>query len=237
MLIVMNMQSGVSTPLFEKGKGRQPQRMTWSTLLRVLSVWLGVFIMAVQLFPCRAQAGSVQAHGVPLREAVDFYQFSDDNGVIHFVDSLELVPSSYRKQVIVRKETPSARQTTTVLIVGNQMHVPVTIVRENRTVQALMILDTGSSITCITEELAVRLNIDSRQSRPATLRLADGSTINMSLTNIDTLAVGDKLKSQLEIGIIKHSGTREIHDGILGMDFLSEFQYQVDLENQMIRWQ
>lgn len=184
-----------------------------------------------------AAAATLQIHDFPLEEALDFYQFIDDEGVIHFVDSPEKIPGQYRSRAIVRKDIPSARQTTRVAIVDNNIHVPVLFKNGNRTEKAVLVLDTGSATTCISDELAARLGIDLAAARKTTTRLADGSTADIHLAKVDSVSVGFRAKSPLELCILHYVGSREIHDGLLGLDFLSDFQYQLDLQNGMIRWQ
>ena len=201
-------------------------RRTLFALLVALSAWYGVFTQPWAL-----------ADDPSAEEAIDFYQYTDADGGVHFVDSLEKIPHRYRGQARVRKETQAARQTTRVRIVDGQIFVPVSIRSGERQVQALLLLDTGASMTSITEELAARLQIGPAESRPATTRLADGRMLDIRVAKIDAVAVGARQKSPVEIGIFPHFGSREIHDGLLGFDFLSEFQYQIDIPNQLLRWQ
>ena len=177
------------------------------------------------------------AEPASLVESVVFYQYTDREGVVHFVDNLQAVPIRYRSKMIVRTETPAARQTSRVLIEGNQIHVPVSLTYGDRTVSALMLLDTGASRTVITDGLAQRLGVDTEGLRQATSRLADGRTVDIRLVQIDGIAVGTRSKAPVEIGIIPHLGDPELHDGLLGLDFLGDFQYQIDMTNGLIRWQ
>lgn len=211
----------------------------WRTVIAgclAAHLWCGGPGSMVPSLLCAAAATSM-IHDAPLDEAVDFYQFTDHEGVTHFVDSPEKIPNRYRSRAVVRKDMPAARQTTRIAINGNSIHVPVLIRNGERTVQAVMLLDTGASMTSITEELASRLGIDLAATRKSTTRLADGSMIDSRLVQVDAVAIGFRQKSPLEVSIFRHVGNREVHDGLLGIDFLGDFQYQIDLPNRMIRWQ
>lgn len=209
------------------------KRQAAAALFIALQLWIWTF---ATYLPCASAADS-QVHDTPIEEAVDFYQFTDDEGVIHFVDSPEKIPGRYRSRAIVRKEIPSARQTTRVAIVNQHIHVPVLFKNGNKAEKAVLILDTGSVTTCISEDFAARLGIDLAAARKTTTRLADGSMADIHVTKVDSVSVGFRVKAPLEVSILHHVGDSEEHDGLLGLDFLGDFQYQLDLQNGLIRWQ
>jgi len=207
------------------------------TYLVAISCLLGIPSFSGYFTDSCLASDKLTVHEAPLDEAVDFFQFVDEDGVIHFVDAPEKIPHRYRDRVIVRKELPSSRQVTRVVVVDSQIHLPVTFTFGSKSAQAVLLLDTGASITCITEAFADRLNINTKDTRASTTRLADGSEIPIRLVKVDSVSVGARVKAPLEIGIMQHIGNPEMHDGLLGLDFLGDFQYQLDLSDGLIRWQ
>jgi hypothetical protein len=194
---------------------------------------------AFPLFPPFAWGtpSAAEAAGEAPGEQSEFYQYTDRDGVVHFVDSIGNVPKLYRNRLIVRRQHAEARKTTDVKIVNRQILVPVSFVNGNRREGASLILDTGASITCITEDLALRLGIDMGSARAVSMGMADGSMVEIRVTKVDSLSVGDRIKSPFEIGILPQQVTGKGYEGYLGLDYLGEFQHQIDFQNSLIRWQ
>jgi predicted aspartyl protease len=65
--------------------------------------------------------------------------------------------------------------------------------------------------------------------------LADRSMVQTAHVNIDHVAVGSKVKRDLNVTIMPRLGSEEI--GLLGMNFLKEFTYILDASAGIIRWQ
>jgi predicted aspartyl protease len=174
---------------------------------------------------------------IPRNEVSGVYRYADAQGGIHFADQLTKVPVEYRETVKFTSDGSGERSAFKVQIVGNHVLVPVTLRNEGNSVTALLLLDTGCSMTTITEELAGRLNIDNRRTWSGTARVADGRMISTRLTKIDQMLVGSRSLTSAEISIMPHSGAAQRHDGLLGMNFLRQHRYQVDYDNGLIRWQ
>jgi tetratricopeptide (TPR) repeat protein len=140
--------------------------------------------------------------------------------------------------------TPTLSRTTTeagaagvtpVAIVGNTVLVPVTLTYRGNSVQARLVLDTGASVTAISDRLAAQLGVADADTNPMTGVVADGRRVEARWFLADSVGVGPKSASQLRTVILPGSGGPG-HDGLLGMDFLRKFRYQVDFDRQIIDW-
>ncbi len=119
---------------------------------------------------------------------------------------------------------------------GNKVIVPVTLNFRSETVQARLLLDTGASITTISPNLAARLGIKPEHTRKSYGRVADGSVIAAYNTVVDYMQVGPKVKHSVEVAVLAMSGPSMGFDGLLGMNFLSDFRYHVNMGSQTIEW-
>ena len=181
-------------------------------------------ILSVVVFPPAARA--------------DFFQYVDQDGTVVMVDDESKIPPQYRKKTRTTKGGQAAgSKSTSVRIRNNQAIVPVRFSYRNSTVEAWLLLDTGATTTMISTALADRLGIrpDSTESRLS--QVADGRVVQTFRTRVDSMAVGPKLKYNAEVAIMPSSGPDMGFDGLLGMNFLGEFRYHLDVNNQMIEWQ
>lgn len=123
---------------------------------------------------------------------------------------------------------------TPVVIENNQVLVPVTLMNSDKTVTAIMLLDTGANVTNITDSLAQQLNItDGRQSAA---RVANGSVVRTSRAIIKSMSVGPKSVKSPLITVMKHNGPKIRFQGLLGQDFLKNFEYTIDYKTNHIIW-
>jgi clan AA aspartic protease (TIGR02281 family) len=167
----------------------------------------------------------------------DFFQYTDRNGTIVFVDDEGKIPEKYRKKARTTKSVNSENLTATaVTIKDNRVFVPVTVSYRNKTVAATMLLDTGASLTTISIDVAKRLGINPESAELGISRVADGRILRTFVTTLDYLSVGPKIKSGLQVSIMPSSGPPLPFDGLLGMNFLGDFSYHLDVNNEMINW-
>jgi hypothetical protein len=139
-------------------------------------------------------------------------------------------------QAAVDKGTGISEQTTKVKITNNQVLVPVLLKNGGETVKVVLMLDTGATRTSIHEGLAGRLRIDLRTAKMAQSEVADGRMIRTRSATIDSLGVGPFTMASAEVNLIPFEGAEGLRDGLLGMDFLAKHRYQIDMEQELIRW-
>ncbi len=168
----------------------------------------------------------------------DFFQYEDQNGTVVMVDDESKIPPKYRKKTKATKSSPVGEsRVTSIRARGNQAVVPVRISYRDRTVEAWLLLDTGATVTVISKQLADRLGIGSDSGERRLSQLADGRVIETSRLRVDYLAVGPKMKYNAEVAVVPSNGPALGFDGLLGMNFLGDFRYHVDVGNLVIEWQ
>lgn len=167
----------------------------------------------------------------------DLFQYTDKDGTVVVVDDEGKIPRQYRKQVKnSRSSTGGGDQHTGVTVRGNKVIVPVTLNFRSETVQARLLLDTGAGITTISPNLAARLGIRPEHTRQSYGRVADGSVITAYNTVVDYMQVGPKVKHSVEVAVLPMNGPSMGFDGLLGMNFLGDFRYHINLGSQTIEW-
>jgi clan AA aspartic protease (TIGR02281 family) len=123
-----------------------------------------------------------------------------------------------------------------VKIIGNQVLVPVILGYRGKTVQALLLLDTGATNTTISPEIAAKLNISLNQTKKTIGQVVGGGLLEAKRIKLSYIKVGPHTKPDMDIDIIEHKGFASNFDGLLGMNFLRNFRYHVDFDNQTITW-
>ena len=122
---------------------------------------------------------------------------------------------------------------TPVKMWGNSVMVPVKVTLRGRTVNTMMIFDTGASSTVFHREKLARLPIDPRPSGHA--QVASGDVVETFSTRFDRIEIVPYQLNSPRALIIDFKGGAP-YDGLLGMDFLRQVEYRIDFNTSQIIW-
>jgi predicted aspartyl protease len=126
---------------------------------------------------------------------------------------------------------------TKIIIRGNQVLVPVTLIYDNKEITVNLLMDTGASGTTIHTEIADRLYISLYKAKKTKAQVVGGSIIEARIITMDILKIGPHTIHNKNIVIVPHDGPAVKFDGLLGMDVLGGLSYKIDLARQVIIWE
>ncbi|MGE5215828.1 MAG: TIGR02281 family clan AA aspartic protease [Chloroflexota bacterium] len=175
-------------------------------------------------------------------EAVEYYRWVDENGVLHITDNLYNVPPKQRGKVD-RRQAPESPRAAEAEIKAPPRQASVPIERHGQVViiqatlnnkrSAKFVVDTGSSYTLISNALARDLSIDlGPNAKTLPFQTANG-LIQAPVTHLDSVTVG---------GMEIRDLTAAVHDaipdpqvaGLLGLNFLSNFRMDIDTQKGIL---
>lgn len=154
---------------------------------------------------------------------------------LHIEDSQAASAFENSRRQELKRMQARQRMETRVRIKDNRILVPVTISNIGIDVTANLLLDTGASHTVLHRQAAEQLRIITIAKGFA--KTAGGQNILSELGRVDALKVGPVVMKDAQVIVFTHQGPPAGYDGLLGMNFLSRVQYNIDYERQVISWQ
>lgn len=169
----------------------------------------------------------------------EMYQYTDKDGVISFTDNPANVPKNVDVQARswagsrkIEVRQGSGRETA-IIAEKDRVYVPVTIRSAGRSKEVLLLLDTGATSTMLYNHAAEGVSLANARHGRATL--ADGRVVGNITGEVETVEVGPAVAQGMSISIMQQTGQKD-HQGLLGMNFLKNFHYTLDLNRKVIRW-
>lgn len=92
-----------------------------------------------------------------------------------------------------------------------------------------MLVDTGASITTITQAMAEALQVEPQETE--TFRVASGELVELPMGQVQAITVNGRVMKNLRVAIVASDEDM----GLLGQDFLN--QYQITLKKSVIEFQ
>jgi len=224
------------------GQRNRPEAVRGAAAAALLLVLCGLFAAAAM--------GEERPHLLLAQGGDDakIYFWTDENGVKRFsnmppprevrrFESKEELPYQPAPPRPIRRpeaEEDSKDFVTRVIVRKNRVMVPVTLKYLGRTVATHLILDTGASKTVLYRGLADELYL--QPSEFAKGRVADGRIVQVGMANLGSIQIGPHKVKDFQAHILEREGVSDVGRGLLGMDLLREFDYQINFERQTITW-
>jgi Aspartyl protease/Domain of unknown function (DUF4124) len=174
------------------------------------------------------------------------YRWVDENGVPHFAEGIDSVPDRYRSRAVplglrnAPAPAPSAEGgdvksaasggTTIRFVPGQRIMVDVKI---NGSASAQLLFDTGADRTLISPRALQAAGV--RLAGPSATGQIVGATGSeqVRFVVVDSLEVGEARVGRMPVGAY-NLPTTDVGDGLLGRDFLDQFNVQIDSARGMV---
>lgn len=106
----------------------------------------------------------------------------------------------------------------------------------NKKVKASLLLDTGASTILLSNEIAKRLKIktDKTGGNGVMVQLANGEKVKAQYVVLDSVKIEDVEAKSVGAVVLSETIEMQAHDGLLGMSFLNNFNFEIDTENKKL---
>jgi len=194
------------------------------------------------------RAGAVASLGVvllfPALGVAQIYRWQDEQGIVHFTNTLERIPESYRSQ-LGPLPPASVSPAKSDEIAPSPVARAIAIVQISYTPGApilvrasiggsgplTLILDTGADRTLVAPQALSRLGISTADAPRAEIRSVTGTGQGL-VVQVGSVEVGEAKVGPLRI--IVHDADLKTADGLLGRDFLEHFTVTIDAKERLV---
>lgn len=170
----------------------------------------------------------------------EYYQYKEKNGVTSFTDNQKSIPQGAEAKNWNGSSTDGKFEVlkgqgreTPIIVERDQVYVPVKIRSAGIEKDLLLLLDTGATSLVIYQDAAPGIRLTNAKNSYATL--ANGSQVQQLAGNVDSVSVGPAIARNFEIRVMQQIGQKG-HQGLLGMNFLKNYHYTLDMNQKVIRW-
>ncbi len=173
-----------------------------------------------------------------------FVKVTDPDGTVRYVSATPEPGSATPVPVAPRKkrERPSGftyqdpntqhKSQFAVIPYDSNLSCPVVEARINDKVDVKMLVDTGASISFLSEDIFNKLNVRKDDFKGPFYIMTGGGLIETWSIEVDSVSVGDLRQEKLDMMISYYPSANL--DGILGQDFLTYYRYEINPETKEI---
>lgn len=182
------------------------------------------------------------------------YKWKDDQGKVHYTDSVSKIPPKYRKGANPGFKTLKSAPSNTSLgargggsaseysfsIPAEGIEVPLIPMGNgnyavevvfNNSIKLVLMLDTGASMVVLHPSMARKLGIANLSEQPQiVVSTAGGRELN-PIGVLDSVKVGSAVVADVEMALNSHM---EPEGGLLGMTFLNDFRFEIDRQQNLL---
>jgi hypothetical protein len=194
----------------------------------------------------------VLVFGLVFSSAGELFKWVDAEGTVHMTDNVSQIPPQYRDQVERRRTQISSQPVIQPESKGNgtafanlkhfvipyqafegrsrRIIIPVTF---NESIEAPLLLDTGSPGLMISPRLAKRLGLlDESETLLKVMTGGIGGATPAIVTVVDTLRIGEA-RAEFLPATITQIPSHEF-EGLVGMDFMSNYRISIDTNSNLL---
>ena len=181
---------------------------------------------------------------LPALSVAQVYRWEDERGIVHYTNSLQQIPESYRSQlgplppasvspdrsdeVVASPVAPAMASARIPYTPGAPILVSARIGGSG---PLTLILDTGADRTLVAPQALSRLGIATADAPRAEIRSVTG-TAQGQVVQVASIEVGGAKVGPLRI--IAHDADLKSADGLLGRDFLEHFTVTIDAKERLV---